>query len=156
MRFNYSVHIVTLLMLFLAALLPIDSAEATSPSRSGESTAETNRIILILDASGSMWGKKGGKTKISIAKEVTTQLIDEMPANFEVGLSAYGHRRKGDCRDIEMLVPVGPPDPAAMKDKINAINSKGKTPLSAAVQQAAKALRSTEQRATSGTRQRWD
>ena len=35
-----------------------------------------------------------------------------------------------------------------MKDKINAINPKGKTPLSAAVQQAAKALRSTEQRAT--------
>jgi Ca-activated chloride channel family protein len=135
-------------MLFLITLFSVYPAEATSPSRAGESIAETNRIILILDASGSMWGKRGGKTKISIAKEVTTQLIDEMPANFEVGLSAYGHRRKGDCRDIEMLVPVGPLDPAAMKNRINTISPKGKTPLSAAVRQAAKALRSTEQRAT--------
>jgi hypothetical protein len=34
--------------------------------------------------------------------EVTAHLVDEMPANFEAGLSAYGHRRKGDCQDIEM------------------------------------------------------
>lgn len=57
---------------------------------------------------------------------MTTQLIDEMLANFEVGLSAYGHRRKGDCQDIEMLVPVGPVDPTTLKDKINTISPKGK------------------------------
>ena len=126
MGFSVPVHIFTIIVFFLATLLPVDLAEAAALSSSGESTAETNRIILILDASGSMWGMKGGKTKISIAKDVTTQLIDEMPANFEVGLSAYGHRQKGDCQDIEMLVPVGPLDPSTLKDKINAIIPKGK------------------------------
>ncbi len=105
-------------------------------------------IIFILDGSGSMWGQINGKPKIQIAKQVMNTLIDKLPSSMRVGLMAYGHRRKGDCSDIEMLLPVGKPDPSAMKKKINAINPKGKTPLSAAVEQAAKNLRYTENKAT--------
>lgn len=89
-----------------------------------------------------------GKAKITIAKEVLADLIDQMPADFHTGLTVYGHRRKGDCNDIEMVIPVGPHNPTAMKTKIKAINPKGKTPLSEAVKQAAKALQYTKQRAT--------
>jgi len=75
-------------------------------------------------------------------------LIDQIPADFQTGLIVYGHRRKGDCDDIEMLIPVGPHDPAAMKTRVQAISPKGKTPLSEAVRQAAQALRYAEERAT--------
>lgn len=122
--------------------------KATAAAPSLTPKADLARMVLVLDASGSMWGQIQGKAKMAIAKAVTADLIDQIPANLQVGLTAYGHRRKGDCQDIEMLVPVGQLDVAAMKAKIKAITPKGKTPLSAAVKQAAKALRFTQARAT--------
>ncbi len=109
---------------------------------------DPSSVIFVLDASGSMWGQIDGKAKITIAKEVMADLIDNMPAGFETGLIVYGHRRKGDCDDIETVMPLGPHNPSAMKVKVEAIQPKGKTPLSAAVKQAAQALRYTERRAT--------
>ena len=106
------------------------------------------RMVLVLDASGSMWGQIEGKAKIEIAREVMAQLVTEVPADFETGLMAYGHRRKGDCKDIEMLIPVGPHNADAMKTRIQALNPKGKTPLSESVRLAAQALRYTEEKAT--------
>jgi Ca-activated chloride channel family protein len=75
-------------------------------------------------------------------------LIKQMPANFKTGLMVYGHHRKGDCKDIEMMVPIGLHNAAAMENKLKAIIPKGMPPLTDAVRQAAQALRSTEQRAT--------
>jgi Ca-activated chloride channel family protein len=106
------------------------------------------RMVLVLDGSGSMWGQIDGQAKIAIAKTVMADLIDQIPADFQTGLIVYGHRRKGDCDDIEILIPVGPHDPAAMKTRVQAISPKGKTPLSEAVRQASQALRYTEERAT--------
>ncbi len=106
------------------------------------------RMVLILDASGSMWGQIEGTAKIDVAKQVMTELVDAVPADFETGLMVYGHRRKGDCKDIEMMIPVGPHNAAAMKAKLQTISPKGKTPLSDAVRQAAQALRYTEEKAT--------
>ncbi|SHO48613.1 vWA domain-containing protein [Desulfopila aestuarii] len=110
--------------------------------------AEKPRVMLILDSSGSMWGQIDGKAKIEIAREALGEIIDTIPAEYETGLMAYGHRRKGDCQDIETLVDFGPHSPAAMKKRIAEISPKGKTPLSASVQMAAKTLRSTEEKAT--------
>ena len=110
--------------------------------------AASSRMVLVLDGSGSMWGQIDGQAKIAIAKTVMADLIDQIPTDFQTGLIVYGHRRKGDCDDIEMLIPVGPHDPVAMKAKVQAISPKGKTPLSEAVRQAAQALRYTEERVT--------
>ena len=116
-----------------------------SPTGTGTGHA---RMVFVLDASGSMWGQVEGTAKIDIAKAVMTDLIANIPTTFYTGLTVYGHRRKGDGTDIEMVLPVAPRNPSAMKAKIQAISPKGKTPLSAAVKQAALALRYTEERAT--------
>ena len=105
-------------------------------------------VMFILDASGSMWGQVQGKAKIAIAKEVMKNLVDGLPDGLLVGLSAYGHRRKGDCQDIETLIQPGPLNRQAFKAKVDAISPKGKTPLSEAVRLAAQAMRYTEERAT--------
>ena len=110
--------------------------------------AQPAHVVFVLDASGSMWGQIEGKAKIDIAKQVLDDLIGKLPQEMRVGLVAYGHRSKGDCADIEILVPVGPLDRAALRAKIAAVSPKGKTPLSDAVRQAAEALRYTEERAT--------
>jgi Ca-activated chloride channel family protein len=132
----------------LISFILMSVISSTACLAASSSASEGNRMILVLDASGSMWGQIEGKAKIDIAKEVINKLIDNMPANLQVGLYAYGHRRKGDCNDIQMLAPVAKLDAPALKKKIAAISPKGKTPLSEAVRQAAKALRYTEERAT--------
>jgi Ca-activated chloride channel homolog len=105
------------------------------------------RTIIVLDGSGSMWGQIDGVNKIVIAREVMADLLATLPAEQELGLMSYGHRRKGDCADIELLIEPGT-DREAIAEAVNAINPKGKTPLSAAVIQAAEALRYTEESAT--------
>src|SRR5690606_35167385 len=66
----------------------------------------------------------------------------------ELGLVTYGHRRKGDCKDIELLVEPGKLDREAFKKTVNAIQPKGMTPLTDAVEFAAQQLRFTEREAT--------
>ena len=110
--------------------------------------AETGRSILVLDASGSMWGQVEGEAKIAIAQRALFGLLETLPAEEELGLVAYGHRRKGDCGDIELLVPAGPGTRDAIRAAVAAISPKGKTPLSQAVIEAAEALRYEEAAAT--------
>ncbi len=93
-------------------------------------------VIFILDASGSMWGQIDGTAKIVTARDVLGRLIDGLPPASEVGLVAYGHRREGDCEDVETLVPLGPLDAPSLKKTINGLNPKGKTPITFSAGQA--------------------
>lgn len=110
--------------------------------------AAEERVVLVLDASGSMWGQIEGRSKVEIARETVAGLVGEWKPENSLGLVAYGHRRKGDCADIETLIESGPLDSAAFLRQVNALNPKGMTPLSAAVMQAAESLRHVEQKAT--------
>ena len=104
--------------------------------------------ILVLDASGSMWGQIDGVNKVVIARDVVSQVIQEMPADLDLGLMAYGHNRRADCSDIEMLIEPGRGTRSAIVDAVNAINPRGRTPMTDAVVAAAQALRHTENAAT--------
>lgn len=55
-----------------------------------------------------MWGQINGLNKIVTARETLARVLPTFPANMELGLMAYGHNRRGDCNDIEMLVQTGP------------------------------------------------
>lgn len=118
------------------------------PATSASSQEEPAPLVLILDASGSMWGQVDGENKIVIARRVLGELIDELPDASEVGLVAYGHRRKGDCADIETLIPLGPLDRAAVKSAVEGLNPKGKTPITASVEQALEIVRKSGEPAT--------
>ena len=108
----------------------------------------SSRAIVVLDASGSMWAQIEGKTRIEIARDTLSQVLAGVPAELELGFMAYGHRTKGDCTDIELLVA---PE-AGTADRIigaaMSLNPRGKTPLSDAVRQAAEELKYTEDTAT--------
>lgn len=106
------------------------------------------RSILVLDASGSMWGQIEGRAKLEIAREALAAVVGEMPAETALGLMAYGHREKGSCDDIELIVPPDTGTGPAIIKAANGLKFLGKTPLSQAVRRAAEALRSTEQKAT--------
>ncbi len=131
-----AVTLLAALLLLVPALL-VEAAE--SPPA---------RVVLVLDASGSMWGQIEGRHKIEIAREVIHELLDDWDPSVHLGLTAYGHRREGDCSDIESLIPPDAVDPGRVRAAVDGINPKGKTPLSDAVIHAAHQLRYTEEKAT--------
>lgn len=106
------------------------------------------KSIIVLDASGSMWGQIDGRTKIDIAREALAGVIGELPADSEMGLMAYGHREKGNCDDIELIVSPAAGTGQSIIDAANALQFLGKTPLTESVRRAAEALHSTEDKAT--------
>ena len=112
---------------------------------SQQTGTSTGKSIIVLDASGSMWGQIDGQAKIDIAKQVVSDLLSTLDPNLELGLVAYGHRRKGDCTDIELLIPPGKVDRKAFADIVQGLSPKGKTPLTDAVEQAANHLKYTEE-----------
>ncbi|MFH1965332.1 MAG: VWA domain-containing protein [Acidobacteriota bacterium] len=109
---------------------------------------EAGRAILVLDASGSMWGRVSGRTKVEIARESIERLMETWNPDIELGLVAYGHRRKGDCKDIELVLPVARNKREDVIKAVHRLNARGKTPLSDSVRQAAEILSYTSERAT--------
>ena len=104
--------------------------------------------MIIFDASGSMWGQIEGEPKISIAKDALKRVIGSLNPDIELGLMVYGHRSKGDCSDIERMIPIGKVDKRKMIARVMEISPKGKTPISRSIKKAADALRYTEEKAT--------
>ena len=79
----------------------------------GEAHAQRNdgaRVFLVLDGSGSMWGRVGEQTKMQVARDTVRTILKDWRPQDRLGLIAYGHRRKNDCSDIEVIRPVGPVD----------------------------------------------
>ncbi|MCA0278591.1 MAG: VWA domain-containing protein [Proteobacteria bacterium] len=122
----------------LASILALSAATAQA----------ADRAIIVLDASGSMWGQIDGKPKLEIAREALRSVLKTVPADTELGLMAYGHREKGSCSDIELVVPPTAGSASAITAAADSMKFLGKTPLTAAVKQAAEDLKYTEEKAT--------
>ncbi|WP_237217203.1 vWA domain-containing protein, partial [Falsiroseomonas oryziterrae] len=99
--------------------------------------ARAQDSLLVLDASNSMWGRVDGRPKIVVARDAVGALARALPAGSRMGLMAYGHRRAGDCADIELLVPPGPVDPAAFARAAN-VTPRGRTPIADSIAAAAR------------------
>lgn len=102
------------------------------------------RVIVILDASGSMWGQIDGKPKQEIARQSLRSALASVPAGEKIGFMAYGHRDKTSCDDVELIVPPAAGTANAISTAADNLKFLGKTPLTAAVKQAAEALNYTE------------
>jgi Mg-chelatase subunit ChlD len=98
-----------------------------------------NDVEIILDVSGSMAGIiDGGKSKMDVAKEALTTVINEMPENAFVGFRAYGHRSTSankDCQDSELIYPISKINKSQLISKINSLNPGGWTPIDYSLQQ---------------------
>ncbi|NYT62588.1 VWA domain-containing protein [Alcaligenaceae bacterium] len=123
------------------------AAFATAIAFSATAVA-AERAMIIFDASGSMWGQIDGKPKHEIARQALRDVLGSVSPSTELGLMAYGHREKGNCNDIEVLVAPAANSKDAIIRAADKLKFLGKTPLSAAVAQAAEALRYTEDKAT--------
>ncbi len=106
------------------------------------------QVMFIFDASGSMWAKAGDESKIEAAKKVMGKIVPSLPSEVKVGLAAYGHRRKGDCSDIDVIIPPGSSDRKTLLDEVNKLTPKGKTPIADTISLVADKLKSFEDETT--------
>ena len=127
------------IILLMSSVMPLTAQAENTGSK---------KAILVMDASGSMWGQIDGTPKITIARNVVREMLADWDKDTELGLIVYGHRKKGDCGDIETLIPVTTVNSATFVNTLDKINPKGKTPIGAAVKQAADSLKYTEENAT--------
>lgn len=110
----------------------------------GSAVAQDGKgTMIVLDGSGSMWGQIDGTPKIEIARDAIGRMLADWPTGRHLGLMAYGHRREGDCDDIETLMPLGPLDSDVVEAALNDITPRGKTPIGASVRAAAETVGQT-------------
>jgi hypothetical protein len=93
-------------------------------------------VVLILDASGSMQGSVGGRSKISIAKQVLVEFIGTLPKSANVALRVYGHvgsnsraDKKRSCAGSESVLPLQPLNKRKFRAAIRSFDARGWTPL---------------------------
>ena len=129
----------TLSTLVLAAALAVSAAAGMTGTAAAE---EPRTVLYLVDGSGSMWARfdtpEEKRAKIDVVRELLKPLISSDAAS-RIGLGSYGHRRRGDCSDIEIIAAPGT-DRAAVLGPLEKLNPKGKGPLAEAIRQGAAAI----------------
>ena len=129
----------------------INQGDRISPRRSVEPGPGENRetnILIILDASGSMWGQvsfgEPGNTrvqrcKIEIAKKVLEEYVDDLDEKkVNVGLRVFGQHPEKGCKDSQLIIPVEPLDKETFKETMEKVKPGhlGKTPIAYSLRKA--------------------
>ena len=107
----------------------------------GICAANQTNIELLIDDSGSMAQRVGGQSKIAIAKEVLSGLVQDLPSDAQVAVRTYGRQQpssKHDCSDMELMIPFGQNSAARVLPGVQALKPNGMTPIAASLQTAAK------------------
>lgn len=105
-------------------------------------TKSGGAVLLVLDASGSMLQKLGATRRIDIAKQTLTKLTSSIiPAGTPFALRVFG--REVDSCQTDLDVPLGPLNPAAVGQRIAALQAKNgaKTPIGASLAKASDDLK---------------
>lgn len=120
----------------LAMVLPMLAAPALATG------SEAPATVIVFDGSGSMWGKLEGDkgAKYHAAREALQRALPQLGPEPAVGLVAFGHRRKSDCGDVELVVPPSPKGADAIGAALERLTPLGKGPLVSALREAAKTL----------------
>ncbi len=94
--------------------------------------AEEVKTLIIYDSSNSMWAEMSdGARRYEASRRALADALGSDLEQHSVGLRAYGHRRKQDCADTELLVPFTAASSAiqSVQDAVNRIRPTGKTPI---------------------------
>ena len=131
--------------------MKIEKDEKIQPPKGVEVRPVESRkehILIILDASGSMWGQvslkrpdntRVQKCKIEIARKVLEEYINDVnEGKVNVGLRVFGRHREMGCKDSQLIIPVGPLDKEAFKRTVREVKPGhlGKTPIAYSLRRA--------------------
>ncbi|WP_199489519.1 vWA domain-containing protein [Pseudotabrizicola alkalilacus] len=93
--------------------------------------------VLVFDASGSMWNRVDGDlTRIEVARDVMGDYFGSRDGTVPLSVIAYGHNRRGDCGDIEVIAPMGQTAPGTLESRLRGLMPRGMTPLTDSLRMA--------------------
>ncbi|SEK66190.1 vWA domain-containing protein [Halomonas daqiaonensis] len=115
----------------------------------GATPAMAERVgVMVLDASGSMWNRMDGDiTRIEVARDVIDEYLQGRDPEVPLSVLAYGHNRRGDCGDIEVIAAMELQDADTLADQIRALNPQGMTPIGDSLRLAAEQIPRTAEAA---------
>ena len=125
-------------------LLSLIAASALVTGLSGGpacAQSPSTNVMFIFDASGSMKRAAGNESRMSVAKRTFGETLAAMPKEVQTGLLVFGHRRRNDCSDIEVVSPIGADSAASQSQMVSGFEAVGETPIAAAITRAGQALR---------------
>ncbi len=128
--------VVALLIGLVAGLLrPSDPASG----QSARAAPEPPTVLIIVDGSGSMWGKPEGErqAKSYMVRDALKAGFSRLNTETRVGLAAFGHRRQGDCNDIETMVKPEPLNTEKLQPLLDKLSPRGRGPITNALREAA-------------------
>jgi hypothetical protein len=102
--------------------------------------ASTQKLYIILDASGSMLDAMAGKNKFDIARDAVAAIINDLPDSAQVALRVYGGKKRAIEKDADadsvLEIPMGKLDKPAFLAKLKTLRARGKTPMALSLRQA--------------------
>ncbi|WP_163527645.1 VWA domain-containing protein [Halobacillus ihumii] len=117
----------------------------------GENVNSTANIAILLDASGSMAQKVGGKTKMELAKAAINDFVASMPKEANVGLRIYGHKgsnadsdKEISCDSTELVYDLKPYDKGEFEEALDKFEPTGWTPIAKSITEAKKDFENTD------------
>ncbi len=100
-------------------------------------------VSILLDASGSMAQKVGGKTKMELAKEAINEFLSSMPEGANVSLRVYGHKgsnadsdKKVSCDSTEVVYDLKAYEKTEFSKSLDSFKPTGWTPIAKAITEA--------------------
>ncbi len=146
---------ITSFLVIVLGVLGIGTAMAapTPAPSTGSGESVPGKLLLMLDASGSMLeADPSGLTRMDAAKQGLSAVVDKLPDNAQVGLRVYGATVMGGtptpeaCADTQLVHPIGTIDKTGLKAAINGFAAKGETPIAHSLQKALEDLGTTGKR----------
>ncbi|AZR72707.1 hypothetical protein BBF96_04450 [Anoxybacter fermentans] len=92
-------------------------------------------VEVIVDVSGSMWGKFEGVSKIINSKGILKILLKDLPQDVKLGLRTFGGKEES-----RLEVPLGLNNREEIEKKVKKLRPDGKSPIGYALDQAGKDL----------------
>jgi Ca-activated chloride channel family protein len=99
-------------------------------------------VMFVLDGSGSMWGKVGTepRAKFEFSRDALREILPRLRPDVRVGFASFGHRRRGNCSDAEVIVPPQANAAQQIIAPLDKMNAMGKGPLVQGLREAAAAI----------------
>lgn len=136
----------TALVTTLAVIAGGSFANAADDPAPAAPSDSPGKLVLVLDASGSMAEPTGGGgTRIDAAKRALDEVVGDLPDDQEVALRVFGSEvefadQPGACEDSERVVDLGTDNRDELRSAVQDYGPFGETPTGFALREAGKDL----------------
>ena len=131
--------------------IDLKGIDKEAPEGEEDGQPALRRLVIAIDASGSMGAKSGGSTKMASAREAAANFLADVPEDVQVGLIAFGHRGDNDaagkdasCAGVEIVYPLAEPNRDGIARALEGVEPVGWTPLASAIERAAGQMKNSD------------